>query len=516
MDLQASTSTSMAGSLDDSLFIAEGNLVILYMSRDRPPIPLCVTPGATYANNYGVFPHSSILGQPYGSVLHSAPPSRGFVTLLRPTPELWTLALPHRTQILYAPDMSFIASKLALGPGAKVVEAGTGSGSFTHFLARCVGSDDGDRKGTALGYGWKGLKGMGISAKKGERVQTRPPRSSSNNQESEAEDGSPANEGSSSSRQASPPFKEAPTPGAEMDARIAQAQAQAAPTPDDESASSSSSSSSPPNSRGRVYSFEFHLQRSERAREEFLSHSLTPSLVSLSHRNVCLSGFPSSLNGQADAAFLDLPAPWEAIPFLTAVLSPSSTTRVCCFSPCIEQVLRTVKALNCCGFREVETYECLVRTHESVFSGQGGEGRDVSEVKGRLREVGEKRRKASELQRRRALERKARKAGQQRDEVRGEDEGADEDGEDKQHQENGGNGSHSAKRQRRDDSPAGDNEDDDDDDDQKGATSKITMSGHGVPIIRSNVHSRVHPTMRGHTSYLTFAVLLPRFTTTSQ
>lgn len=44
--------------------------------------------------------------------------------LLRPTPELWTLALPHRTQILYVADISYILSELAIRPGAVVVEAG--------------------------------------------------------------------------------------------------------------------------------------------------------------------------------------------------------------------------------------------------------------------------------------------------------------------------------------------------------------------------------------------------------
>ena len=63
---------------------------------------------------------------------------KGFIYLLRPSPELWTISLPHRTQILYAPDMSFITMKLGLSPGACVFEAGTGSGSFTHFLARTV------------------------------------------------------------------------------------------------------------------------------------------------------------------------------------------------------------------------------------------------------------------------------------------------------------------------------------------------------------------------------------------
>jgi tRNA (adenine57-N1/adenine58-N1)-methyltransferase len=52
-----------------------------------------------------------------------------------------TLALPHRTQILYLPDIAFITSYLDIKSGTKVIEAGTGSGSFSHSLARTVGEE---------------------------------------------------------------------------------------------------------------------------------------------------------------------------------------------------------------------------------------------------------------------------------------------------------------------------------------------------------------------------------------
>jgi len=39
-------------------------------------------------------------------------------------------------------------------------------------------------------------------------------------------------------------------------------------------------------------------------------------------------------------------------------------TRICCFSPCMEQVFRTVKALNEAGFTEITMYETLVRPIE--------------------------------------------------------------------------------------------------------------------------------------------------------
>ncbi len=103
-----------------------------------------------------------MVGMPYGSKMISKN-GRGYVYLLRPTPELWTLALPHRTQILYAPDMSFISMKLNMGPGSRVIEAGTGSGSFSHVIARTVGRADAgsqsekDQSGMQVPRNWKGL-----------------------------------------------------------------------------------------------------------------------------------------------------------------------------------------------------------------------------------------------------------------------------------------------------------------------------------------------------------------------
>ena len=116
---------------------------------------LVVTPGSAFNSRYGDYPHSDLVGIPYGSKVPSRT-GKGFVHILRPTPELWTLALPHRTQILYLADIAFITSWLYIRPGCVVVEAGqfalgsdfhsdlpfsgTGSASFTHSIARTVGA----------------------------------------------------------------------------------------------------------------------------------------------------------------------------------------------------------------------------------------------------------------------------------------------------------------------------------------------------------------------------------------
>ena len=95
-------------------------------------------PGRTQQNKFGSFSHDEMLAAPFGTKIYSRD-RKGFVMMLRPTPELWTDSLPHRTQIIYNTDISNIIMRLALVPGDVAVESGTGSGSMTHSLARAVG-----------------------------------------------------------------------------------------------------------------------------------------------------------------------------------------------------------------------------------------------------------------------------------------------------------------------------------------------------------------------------------------
>ncbi|KAJ7575143.1 tRNA methyltransferase complex subunit Cpd1 [Mycena floridula] len=233
--------------------IAAGDMVIVWMSRDQLQ-PLIITPGKDYNNRYGNYRHSDLIGIPFGSKVGSWT-GKGFIHVLRPTPELWTMALPHRTQILYLADISFITSHLDIRPGSKVIEAGTGSASFSHSTIRTIGST------------------------------------------------------------------------------------------------------------GHLWSYEFHEARANKAREEFARHGFTDT-VTLTHRNVCKDGF--TVTDTADALFLDIPSPWEAIEHAKNALRKDRTTRICCFSPCMEQVLRTVSALNDAGFTEITMYETLIKPHEIV------------------------------------------------------------------------------------------------------------------------------------------------------
>lgn len=327
---QGSGSTSRKVHNRDT-YIQPGDLIIVFASRDKTPLPLTVTPGEHVSNMFGHFPHDDMVGMPYGSKMISKN-GRGYVYLLRPTPELWTLALPHRTQILYAPDMSFISMKLGMGPGSRVIEAGTGSGSFSHVIARTVGradaKEDGEKSGLQVPRNWGGLSNhlqQNLSRGRGQ------PR--------DLEDGNDTTTSGDDATKTNTP--EPATLG-----------------------SSTRPDTDPhvPSEHGRLWSFEFHEPRADKARAEFAAHGMDKVIV-LNHRNVCKDGF--GLTDAADSVFLDLPAPWEAIGHATQALRRDTVTRICCFSPCIEQVLKTVTALTEHGFTDVETFESLVRTHES-------------------------------------------------------------------------------------------------------------------------------------------------------
>lgn len=126
---------------------------------------------------------------------------------------------------------------------------------------------------------------------------------------------------------------------------------------------------------GRLHTFDFHEARAVQAEKEFADHGLA-DIVTVQYRDVCNTGF--GLESVADAGilqclvlvitrlivFLDLPAPWLAIPWAKEALRKDRVTRIACFSPCMEQVQRTIPELEENGFYEIEMYEILLRPLE--------------------------------------------------------------------------------------------------------------------------------------------------------
>ena len=418
---------------------APNNLAVLHLKRDLQ-IPIVLrssddqdegySEGKVTNTRFGSFPHSTLIGVPWGSQVRASAvdtgsrgrksknqplpttqgqkrkreakstreigaeadevggnsalkaavtASTGFAHLLPPTPETWTTSLPHRTQVVYTPDYSYILQRLRVRPGTVIIEAGSGSGSFTHAAARAV--YDGNADAT---------------------TQTRD--------------------------EAGPAKNRKPT--------------------------------------GKVWSFEFHEQRVEKLKTEIRDHSLD-GLVEITHRDVCTDGFSIIKDGrqivQAEAIFLDLPAPWIALKHLTRArrppriestesefldrvtaktetdptsvpsdpkvdngelpdttaismkspgtspsspsssqeasspLSPHSPIRICTFSPCVEQVQSTIRAFRSLSYTSIETVEISAKRIEVrrervglIEEGQRGVNASpasVDEAMNRLREI---------------------------------------------------------------------------------------------------------------------------------
>ena len=204
--------------------------------------------------------------------------SSGFIHVLPPTPESWTASLPHRTQVVYTPDYSYILQRIRAKPGKRLLEAGAGSGSFTHAAARAI---------------FNGYNG-----------------------------------------------------GFERN------------SPHEDS-------------KGKLWSFEFHEQRTQRLTQELAEHGLD-DLVELTNRDVCGEGFVPEKSPVSDmkvnAVFLDLPAPWLALKYLsrdtTSPLDSNDIVHICTFSPCIEQIQKTILTLRQFGWVEIEMVEISAKRIE--------------------------------------------------------------------------------------------------------------------------------------------------------
>ncbi|KAI1322527.1 tRNA methyltransferase complex GCD14 subunit [Xylariaceae sp. FL0255] len=323
--------SSISPFLDPGPTTTPNTLALVHLSRDNvEPVYLQeksgtvdgYVEGAVINTRFGSFPHSTLLGQPWGSQIRASivdtgsrgrkrklevadadtngndteaissakdlkTASSGFIHLLPPTPEIWTASLPHRTQVVYTPDYSYILHRIRARPGMQIIEAGSGSGSFTHASIRAVYN----------GY-----------------------------------------------------------PKSETD------------------------------KRGKVWSFEFNEERYHKMRKEVEDHHLG-SLVQVTHRDVYGDGFlVDGESPEAECVFLDVPAPWKALPHLsrqkpTAALLRSgdleplketeaewksplradSPVHLCTFSPCIEQVTKTVDIMRRLGWMDIEMVEVAHR-----------------------------------------------------------------------------------------------------------------------------------------------------------
>lgn len=203
-----------------------------------------VEKGQTFHTHKGFIKLDDLIGKEYGSRVLS---NLGVeFTALKPLLHDYIFKSLRKTQITYPKDIALIVMFSGLGPGSRVVEAGTGTGALTTALAHYVKPD------------------------------------------------------------------------------------------------------------GKVYSYEIREEFLKTARKNLKRTGLT-EFVELKNKDVT-EGIEET---DVDAVILDLATPWLVVPHAYAALKPCGT--LVSFSPTIDQVVKTVEALEENGFVDVNTVECLLR-----------------------------------------------------------------------------------------------------------------------------------------------------------
>lgn len=121
-----------------SSLVQDGDLVQL-AGQDHKNFIFQIKKGQQLQTHRGFLNHDDLMGLSWGSRVYSHIGKPFY--LLKPSIHDLLLNTRRNTQIMYPKDIGFILLNLDVGPGKKVVEAGTGSGGLTTALAHAVGSE---------------------------------------------------------------------------------------------------------------------------------------------------------------------------------------------------------------------------------------------------------------------------------------------------------------------------------------------------------------------------------------
>ena len=98
---------------------------------------MILTPGGEFHTHRGIVAHDSVIGSPEGCVVKASGGDAFLV--LRPLLVDYVMSMPRGAQVIYPKDAAQIVHEGDIFPGARVLEAGAGSGAMTCSLLRAVG-----------------------------------------------------------------------------------------------------------------------------------------------------------------------------------------------------------------------------------------------------------------------------------------------------------------------------------------------------------------------------------------
>ena len=112
--------------------IRQGDNVLLYLNPRRTYL-VRMEKGKSLHTHRGYVQHDTLIGKPYGTRVTSNTGTE-FIAL-KPALRDYVFKTQRRTQIMYPKDIALIVMFGGIGPGSKIVEAGTGTGALTTALA---------------------------------------------------------------------------------------------------------------------------------------------------------------------------------------------------------------------------------------------------------------------------------------------------------------------------------------------------------------------------------------------
>ncbi|TDK86364.1 tRNA (adenine-N1)-methyltransferase [Mycobacterium paragordonae] len=98
---------------------------------------ITLTPGAEFHTHRGRIAHDALIGLEQGSVVKSS--NGAYFLVLRPLLVDYVMSMPRGPQVIYPKDAAQIIHEGDIFPGARVLEAGAGSGALTLSLLRAAG-----------------------------------------------------------------------------------------------------------------------------------------------------------------------------------------------------------------------------------------------------------------------------------------------------------------------------------------------------------------------------------------
>ena len=110
---------------------------VLLIDRRRRRYLIVLKSGGTSDLRGGKIAHDLLIGEEEGGTVVSSRGERFLV--LRPTMAEFVLEMPRGAQVIYPKDLGAILIHADIFPGARVLEAGTGSGALTIALLRGTG-----------------------------------------------------------------------------------------------------------------------------------------------------------------------------------------------------------------------------------------------------------------------------------------------------------------------------------------------------------------------------------------